>query len=150
MAEFMPSAAEGLQVVGPQFVPKAAEGPQVIPNVAADGGGGGGPYSRPPLPDPSYPTHTKTICGLRQPTFWLTTIILVLVTAGAVGGGVGGSIACRPCSQGRGLTQIQTQTLESQRHVSIHKFLLKTLILYISFTHQVKSYPICPIMYTSP
>ena len=95
----------------PEFVPNAAEGLQVIPNVVADGGSGG-PYSPSPYPYSPYPTHTKTICGLRQPTFWLTTIILVLVTAGAVGGGVGGSIACRPCSQGQG----QSQILESQRH----------------------------------
>lgn len=120
----------------PEFVPNAAEG--LIPNVVADDGGGGpySPFSYPYSPYSPYPKHTKTICGLRPPMFWLTTIILVLVTAGAVGGGVGGSIACRPCSQGQG----QTQTLESQRHVSIHKLLLNTLISYISFIRQVKLY----------
>ena len=124
MAAVTPNAADGLQVVASEFAPNAAEGPQVIPNVVvADGGGDRRRYSRPPLPDPFYPKHTKTICGLRPPTFWLTTIILVLVTAGAVGGGVGGSIACRPCSQGRSQAQTQTQTAESQRHVSIHRFL---------------------------
>jgi hypothetical protein len=129
----------------PEFVPNAAEG--LIPNVIADDDGGGGVlYSPSPYPYYPYLKHTKTICGLRPPTFWLTIIILLLVTAGAVGGGVGGSIACRPSSQGQG----QTQTLESQRHVSIHKLLLNTLISYISFIHQAKLYLICPIMYNSP
>jgi hypothetical protein len=133
----------------PEFVPNAAEG--LIPNVVADGGGcspyspSSYPYS-PYSPYSPYPKLTKTICGLRPLTFWLATIILVLVIAGAVGGGVGGSIACRPCSQGQG----QAQTLESQRHVSIHKLLLNTLISYISFIHQVKLYLICSIRYTSP
>jgi hypothetical protein len=105
--------------LAPEFVPNAAEGLQVIPIVVANGGGGGpyGPSHYPYSSYSPYPTHIKTICGLRQPTFWLTTIILALVIAGAIGGGVGGSLGCRPCSQG----QSQSQTLESQGHVSIYK-----------------------------
>jgi len=43
----------------------------------------------------------KTICGLRRTTFGLVAVIAVLIIAGAVGGGVGGSMAVKhSCKSG--------------------------------------------------
>jgi len=40
----------------------------------------------------------KTICGLRRTTFELVAVIVVLIIAGAIWGGVGGSMANRTAS----------------------------------------------------
>jgi hypothetical protein len=43
----------------------------------------------------------KTICGLRRTTFGLVAVIAVLIIAGAVGGGFGGSMAAKQsCKSG--------------------------------------------------
>src|SRR5258708_7794460 len=117
--------------LAPEFLPNASEGLQVIPNGVTNGGGVTSPYYNHSLNAYTpYPTCTKRICGLRPATFWLTTIILVLVIAGAIGGGVGGSIARNSCLQAQG----QNQTPASQRHVSVKSFAkTSNLTLYISF-----------------
>ena len=67
-------------------------------------------YCRQPI-DHSSPSHfqyphghgpshsnSRRICGLRQTTFWLLCIIVVLVIGGAVGGVVGGRLASKNTS----------------------------------------------------
>lgn len=68
------------------------------------------PYYAPndPIPDPAQSTDTnkiayetaekehrapQTICGLRKRTFWILVGVALVVTAAAVGGGVGGALA---------------------------------------------------------
>lgn len=43
--------------------------------------------------DRGVPQDSPLICGVRKSTFWLATILAIVVVAAAVGGGVGGSIA---------------------------------------------------------
>lgn len=44
---------------------------------------------------PQYPQQPRLICGLRRTTFWLLVALAALIVVGAVGGGVGGSIAAK-------------------------------------------------------
>lgn len=59
-------------------------------------------YAPPPEPSPSLagfkpppidPKPTPTICGLARSTFFALAVVAFLVIAGAVGGGIGGSMA---------------------------------------------------------
>jgi hypothetical protein len=45
-------------------------------------------------PEPEAPAQTpRTICGIRRITFLLLVVIAILILVGAIGGGVGGSLA---------------------------------------------------------
>jgi len=81
------------------------DGLQAVPNTDApyphypeEHTGGGDKYTlQPGLDHPNYafpqPASNARLCGLRRTTFWLVTAIVVLVLAGAIGGGIGGWMA---------------------------------------------------------
>ena len=50
-------------------------------------------YNASSLPQGSQ--QPRLICGLRRTTFWLLVVLATLIVVGAVGGGVGGSIAAK-------------------------------------------------------
>ncbi|KAG4438079.1 hypothetical protein IFR05_006445 [Cadophora sp. M221] len=54
------------------------------------------PYPYPyPYPPPTSPSQEKTICGVRRPTFWLSLILIFVIIASGIGGGLGGTLAVR-------------------------------------------------------
>jgi hypothetical protein len=70
---------EGLQSVAPE--PRMPEKHDAVEAVYSSSG--------------NQPIKSKRILGLTVPTFWIVTLVVVMILAGGIGGGVGGGLAAK-------------------------------------------------------
>ena len=82
----------------PEFVPTKSPPPHTSPSQPSDWSyrdSEATKFERYPEPygETSEPKRSQNICGLRPVTFWILVALIFLICAGAIGGGVGGSLA---------------------------------------------------------
>lgn len=118
---------DGLQVAPAQqkVVNRDAEGLQYV---APPGTGYyGTAYTPDPLKGPiQTPGRKRTLCGLQPIVFCLSAIVAILIIGGAVGGGVGGSLANKshdtiasPQSTSSAISRFQPTLIPSKSQVKM-------------------------------